>query len=142
MNDMTPPGTDLQINPALDIATLQADFRRDGHVRIERFLASGAPALYRHLCDTPDWVQLINHDGGAHELPLSKWTVPGSRRKAALARAIYARARDGFQHSFSALRIPPPNETSAYPLLPVPYQHFTLPPKRQAIYTFSLHTTH
>lgn len=117
MNDMTPPGTDLQINPALHIAALQADFRRDGHVRIERFLASGAPALYRHLCDNPDWVQLINHDSGAHERPLSEWTAPGSRRKAALARAMYERARDGFQYSYAALRIPPPTETTRDPFL-------------------------
>jgi Rps23 Pro-64 3,4-dihydroxylase Tpa1-like proline 4-hydroxylase len=117
MTDMTPLQTDLALNPELDIAALQAVFRRDGHVRIERFLASGAPALYRHLCATEDWIQLINRDGGAHEIPLRDWLAPRSRRRAAIARAMYERARDGFQYSYAALRIPPPGEQARDPIL-------------------------
>ncbi|WP_295639728.1 2OG-Fe(II) oxygenase family protein [Novosphingobium sp.] len=116
MNDMSPGGVhlraDLRINPEIDIPALQEVFRRDGHVRIERFLSSGAPDLYRHLCDSPDWIQLIKHDEGAHELALSKWTSPRSRQRARIERAMYERARDGFQYSYSALRIPPPGEPS------------------------------
>lgn len=117
MTDMTPLSTDLAINPGLDIASLQAAFRRDGYVRVERFLASGAPALYRHLCESTDWVQLINRDGGAHEMPLRDWLAPRSRRMAAIKHAMYERARDGFQYSYAALRVPPPGEHSLDPFL-------------------------
>ena len=117
MTDMTPLHTDLAINPEIDVEALQAAFRRDGHVRIERFLASGAPALYRHLSATEDWIQLVNREGGAHEIPLRDWLAPRSRRKAAITRAMYERARDGFQYSYSALRIPAPGEHSRDPFL-------------------------
>lgn len=117
MTDMTPFSTDLALNPDHDTAALAAAFRREGHVRIPRFLGSGAPALYRHLQETPDWIQLVNREGGAHEIPLAQWTAPQSRRRKRIEAEMHERARDGFQYSYSALRIPPPGERSGDPVL-------------------------
>jgi len=112
MTDMTPIQTGLALNPELDLAALGETFRREGHVRIPRFLGSGAPALYRHIAETPDWIQLVNREGGAHEIPLSQWTAPRSTRRARIVRELQERARDGFQYSYAALRIPPPGEAT------------------------------
>ena len=117
MNDMSPTVSDLRINPDLDITALKTSFARNGHVRIERFLANGAAGLFRFLCDTPDWVQLINHDSGAHEIAFSEWNAPGSQQRAGIEPAMFERARDGFQYSYSALRVPAPSELCDEPVL-------------------------
>ena len=107
----------LELNPELDVAALAAAYRDRGRVRIERLLAQGAPELYHHLEATVDWVQLLNKQRGAHEIPLSKWQAPRSRRRPALEREIYERACHGFQYSYAALRVPQDGEQAEDPVL-------------------------
>lgn len=102
----------LGLNPELDSEALAADFRRDGHIRIPRFLGAGAAELYRNLESRDDWIQLVNREQGAHEIAWSEWTAPGSAVRAAIEPEMFARACDGFQYSYAALRVPPPGETS------------------------------
>lgn len=102
----------LAINPELDRVALAAAFRRDGQIRINRFLGSGAPELFRNLEARDDWVQLVNREKGAHEIDWSEWTAPGSPVRARIEPEMFARARDGFQYSYAALRVPPDGETS------------------------------
>ncbi len=105
------------INPELDARALGAEFRRAGHIRIPRFLGSGAAELYRNLEERGDWTQLVNRELGAHEIAWSQWSAPGSAVRAAIEPEIFERARDGFQYSYAALRVPPLGETSDCPVL-------------------------
>lgn len=107
----------LRINPELDVRALQSEFRKTGHVRITRFLGAGGPELYRNLEDRQDWTQLVNRDGGVHEIEWPEWSAPGSAARAAIEPEMFARACDGFQYSYAALRVPPPGETSECPQL-------------------------
>lgn len=107
----------LTLNPALDSASLRACYRRDGRVRIPHLFASGAPELYRHLESNRDWVQLANHETGSHELAWKTWRQPGSTARSELEPGILARARDGFQYSYAALRVPTADESCENPVL-------------------------
>ena len=107
----------LELNPELHIADLGARFRRDGRVRVCRVFARGAPELYRYLDGNEDWIQLVNHEAGAHELPWNDWRIPGGLCRSALETDIFARAIDGFQYSYAALRIPTAGEHDENPVL-------------------------
>lgn len=102
----------LRLNPELDLACLGERFREIGRVRVPRLFASGAPELYRHLEDSQEWVQLANHETGAHEVSWNEWRQPGSPCRGALEPEIFARACDDFQYSYAALRVPPDGEPS------------------------------
>jgi SM-20-related protein len=107
----------LQLNPKLDRAALAHSYRETGRIRIQRLLSSGAPELYGYLEDAEHWIQVLNKNKGAHELPLATWQAPGSRRRPVIEREIYERARDGFQYSYAALRVPQEGETTSDPVL-------------------------
>lgn len=111
MNDMTNPSSTLRINPDLDAEALAAAFRRNGQVRVASFLSHGAPELYRYLGQKDNWVHLVNHETGTHEIALTDWIAPGSEQRAEIEPGMFERACDGFQYSYSALRIPPQGET-------------------------------
>ncbi len=105
------------INPDLDLADLRAQFHRDGHVRISRLFSNGAPELYRYVESNRDWVQVLNHETGAHEIAWTEWHQPGSRSRAELEPGMFERACDGFQYSYAALRIPNAEEHTDDPVL-------------------------
>lgn len=107
----------LKLNPELDRAALAAAYRATGRIRIQRLLAEGAPELYHYLEDAEHWIQVLNKKRGAHELPLSDWDAPDSPRRPVIEREIYERARDGFQYSYAALRVPQQGEQSGDPVL-------------------------
>lgn len=107
----------LRLNPDLDRTALAAGYRATGRIRIHRLLAEGAPELFRHLEEARDWIQVLFKEDGAHEMPLANWQSPRSRRRAAIEREIYDRARDGFQYSYAALRVPQEGESSGDPVL-------------------------
>jgi hypothetical protein len=110
----------LKLNPELDTASIAAEYRANGRLRIQRLLSHGAPELYHCLEGADHWVQVMNKTGGgAHELPLARWSAPRSRRRPAIEREMYERARDGFQYSYTALRVPQVAETTADPVLDV-----------------------
>ncbi len=107
----------LQLNPELDVADLRARFDRDGRVRVSRIFSRGAPELYHYLEGNDDWIQLINHETGAHELACNDWRMAGSKCRSELEPGMFARASDGFQYSYAALRIPAAEEESENPVL-------------------------
>ena len=107
----------LALNPELDLASLRDQFRRNGHVRVPRVFAGGAPELYRYLESNEDWVQVANHDDGAHEVPWMEWQQPMSSLRTELEPGIFARACDGFQYSYAALRVPPSGEVCEDPVV-------------------------
>lgn len=107
----------LHLNPQLDLISLSKRFLRQGRVRIDHVFASGAPELYRYLDNTEDWVQLANHDDGAHEVPWKEWHPYRSRLRSELEPGIFARASHGFQYSYAALRIPHSGEVCEDPVL-------------------------
>lgn len=117
MNAMSNPLPTFTINPELDVAALAQAFRRDGHVRMQRFLTQGAPELYRHIEASRDWVQVINHEDGAHEIAWTEWSAPDSAIRREIEPAMHERACDGFQYSYSALRIPPEGEATDDPVI-------------------------
>ena len=113
MTDLLP----LELNPGLDTVELGEGFRRDGRVRVRRVFTQGAPELFHYLEATEDWIQLVNHETGAHEIAWSEWRVPGARCRSELEPDMLARAVDGFQYSYAALRIPAAGEHEENPVL-------------------------
>ncbi len=113
MTDLAP----LELNPELDIADLGGRFCRDGHVRIRRVFTQGAAELYHYLEGNDDWIQLVNHETGAHEVAWSDWRERDGRCRSELEPGLFARANDGFQYSYAALRIPAAGENEENPVL-------------------------
>jgi SM-20-related protein len=107
----------LKLNPELDPQALAEAYRCTGRIRIQRLLAEGAPELFYYLEAAEHWIQVLNKQGGAHELPLNDWQAPRSRRRPVIEREIYERARDGFQYSYAALRVPQEGEQTSDPVL-------------------------
>lgn len=107
----------LQVNPDIDVASAREHYRERGRVRLSRLLVAGAPDLYSYLLDSDDWIQLVTHETGAHELELSQWDAAGSPVRRKLERELYERARDGFQYSYAALRVPQSGESGQDPVL-------------------------
>lgn len=113
MTDLVP----LELNPELDIAELGARFRRDGHVRVRRVFTRGAPELYHYLEENEDWIQVINHEGGAHEVAWNDWRKRSGRSRRELEPEMFARAVDEFQYCYAALRVPALGEHEEDPVL-------------------------
>ena len=107
----------FELNPELDTADLGARFRRDGRVRVSRVFSQGVPELYHYLDGYEDWIQLVNHEAGAHEFAWNDWRMPGAQCRSTLEADIFSRAIDGFQYSYAALRIPPAGEHDENPVL-------------------------
>ena len=107
----------LELNPALDVAGLNQQFDRDGRVRVRHVFTRGAPELYHTLEGDDDWVQLVNHATGAHEIAWNQWRMPGARCRSELEPGMFDRARVGFQYSYAALRIPALGEHDDKPVL-------------------------
>lgn len=107
----------FEINPALDLADIRQRLSDDRHVRISRFFTGGAPELFHYLEGNQDWIQVINHESGAHEIAWNEWSKPGAQCRAELEADMFERARDDFQYSYAALRIPAAGEPCDDPVL-------------------------
>jgi hypothetical protein len=107
----------LQLNPELDRKALAKAYRQTGRIRIQRLLSAGAPELYHYLEGAEHWIQVLNKQRGAHEIPLGNWQAPRSRKRPVIEREIYERAIDGFQYSYAALRVPQKGESTSDPVL-------------------------
>ena len=107
----------LQVNPELDVAMLAEQYQTLGRVRINRILSAGAPNLFEAFDHSQDWVQLINHNDGVHELPYVEWADGAFQDRATLESDMYSRACDGFQYSYAAMRIPGAGEDCTDPTL-------------------------
>ncbi len=107
----------LQLNSEIDIAELGARFRRDGRVRVSRVFAQGAPELFHYLEGNDDWIQLVNHKSGAHEVAWNDWREPGAQRRREIEPDMFDRAVDEFQYCYAALRVPVAGEHEEDPVL-------------------------
>lgn len=109
--DRESPGrTCYRLNPDLDRFALRADYERDGRVRVHGLLADGAVELYEHLLARPDWIHLINHEGGVLELDPAAKAALDPADWAAIDAAAHERVRTGFQYRYQALRVPDEDE--------------------------------
>ena len=73
----------LQLNPELDRKALARAYRQSGRIRIQRLLSAGAPELYHYLEGAEHWIQVLNKQRGAHEIPLGDWQAPRTRKRPA-----------------------------------------------------------
>jgi SM-20-related protein len=97
----------FRLNPALDTATLAAEYRRDGRVRIADFLhPDDAEALRRHLVGRDDWRQVMNSGDKVFELNRPTLGSMDATKRAALDDAVMAGARTGFQYRYESIRVP------------------------------------
>ncbi len=97
----------LTLNPDLDADALRQAYMRDGRLRIEQVLASGAREIFQSFTLSDDWIQLINAPGGVIEMPYSQWCDPDfADDRDEIEVDMYDRAVDGFQYCYSALRVP------------------------------------
>lgn len=97
----------FRLNPALDRAALTESFAAAGRVQVRDFLvAEDAAALHAEMRSRDDWVQIVNSGDKLFELDRpARSALPADQREA-LDRAVYAGAREGFQHRYEAIRVP------------------------------------
>ena len=97
----------FRLNPALDRAALTAAYARDRRVRIPDLLAEeGASALHAELRKRQDWRQIVNSGGKVFDLDRETRRQMSAEQRDALDQAVFAGARDGFQHRYEAIRVP------------------------------------
>ena len=97
----------FRLNPALDAAALAADFAANGRVRIRDFLVDeDAAALHSEMRRREDWLQIVNSGDKVFDLDRRTRAGMSRERLEALDQAVYAGAREGFQHRYEAIRIP------------------------------------
>lgn len=97
----------FRLNPDLDPAALAATFAATGHVQIRDFLhREDATLLHAEMRRREDWVQIVNSGGNVFDLdrPTRAGMAPAQRD--ALDEAVFAGAREGFQHRYEAIRVP------------------------------------
>lgn len=97
----------LQLADAIDVAAAQARFARDGHVRVQPFLAEAAAvACLAEMKAREDWVQVLNSGDKVFDLPRAARAAMRAEQRDALEQAVLAGAREGFQYRYEALRLP------------------------------------
>ena len=97
----------FRLNPALDRAALSESFAERRRVQIRDFLiAEDAAALHAEMRSREDWVQIVNSGGKVFDLDRPARSAMGADQREALDRAVYAGAREGFQHRYEAIRVP------------------------------------
>jgi SM-20-related protein len=99
-------------------AEAAAHFARHGWAQLDGFLDdASARRLESHLRAREDWRQHLNQGEKLFELDRQTRAGMTDERRAALDRAVYANAREGFQFRFEGLRVPdPPAAAEAGPL--------------------------
>ncbi|MFC7500135.1 2OG-Fe(II) oxygenase [Enterovirga sp. GCM10030262] len=97
----------FRLNPALDRAALKTAYARDRRVRIADLLADeGAAMLHAALRGRQDWRQIVNSGGKVFDLDRATRASMSDQQRDALDQAVFAGARDGFQHRYEAIRVP------------------------------------
>jgi len=100
----------LQLASGIDVAAAAAAFARDGHVRLEPFLAEAAAiACLAEMKGREDWVQVVNSGDKVFDLSRSVRAAMTAQQRDGLEQAVLAGAREGFQHRYEALRLPDGN---------------------------------
>lgn len=97
----------FRLNPALDQDRLARDFAAHRRVQIRDFLeADGVANLHAEMCCREDWKQVVNSGGKVFDLDRATRASMAAEQREALDRAVYAGAREGFQHRYEAIRVP------------------------------------
>jgi SM-20-related protein len=95
------------LNRALDADALRITFERDRRVQIADLMdAELAVALYSELRQRQDWRQVINSGDKVFDLDRNSRAAMSPQQLQALDDAVFAGAREGFQHRYEAIRIP------------------------------------
>jgi len=93
--------TPLELNPALDSATLADAFRRKGRLHIPNFLTKpSADRIYRCLTQETKWSVTFNNGKDFLDIP-----NVGEEERSKLVFAAWQRARSGFQYFFDNHRL-------------------------------------
>ena len=104
----------FRLNPALDRAALKAAFERERRVQIQDFLdPDSAATLHAELRGREDWRQVVNSGGKVFDLDRATRAAMPAEQVQALDDAVFAGARQGFQHRYEAIRIPDEAEARA-----------------------------
>jgi Rps23 Pro-64 3,4-dihydroxylase Tpa1-like proline 4-hydroxylase len=108
----------LALAPGIDVAAAARAFARDGHVRLQPFLAEAAAiACLAEMKARTDWVQVLNSGDKVFDLTRAARDAMTAAQRAALDEAVLAGAREGFQYRYEALRLPdgdqPPPATNS-----------------------------
>ncbi|WP_017666831.1 2OG-Fe(II) oxygenase family protein [Sandarakinorhabdus sp. AAP62] len=91
----------------IDVAAANAAFARDGHVRLQPFLAEAAAiACLAEMKRRSDWVQVINSGDKVFELSRETRAAMTATQRDGLEQAVLAGAQTGFQYRYEALRLP------------------------------------
>lgn len=97
----------FRLNPELDPAALAATFAAAGHVQVRDFVhPDDAAALHAEMRRREDWVQIVNSGGKVFDLDRPTRAGMSPEQREALDQAVYAGAREGFQHRYEAIRVP------------------------------------
>ncbi len=95
------------LNPSLDAQALADEFARHNRISIANFLdEKSAILLHQNLRSRTDWLEIFNDGDRLTELNRAVQLSMTDGQKAALAEAIYANARDGFQYRYETIRVP------------------------------------
>lgn len=97
----------FRLNPALDRDGLAATFAATGHVQVRDFLhPEDAAALNVEMRRRDDWKQIVNSGDKVFDLDRPTRAGMSEAQREAMDQAVYAGARDGFQHRYEAIRVP------------------------------------
>jgi len=97
----------FRLNPALDRDRLAVEFKAGGRIQIRDFLdAEDAAALHSEMRRREDWRQVVNSGDKVFDLDGPTRAGMSAEQRRALDEAVYAGAREGFQHRYEAIRIP------------------------------------
>lgn len=97
----------FRLNPGLDARALKAAFAAERRVQIHDFLdADSADTLHAELRSREDWRQVVNSGGKVFDLDRATRAAMSPDQLRALDDAVFAGARDGFQHRYEAIRVP------------------------------------
>jgi SM-20-related protein len=97
----------FRLNPALDPEALAAAFAAERRLQIRDFLhPDDAAAIYAECRSREDWRQIVNSCDQVYDLDRPTRAAMSAEQKEALDQAVYAGAREGFQHRYEAIRVP------------------------------------
>ena len=105
--DRRPTFPAFRLNPAVDPEPLKAEFAERRRVQVADFLAPEcASALQADLSARDDWRQVVNSGPKVYDLDRPTRARMPRDQAAALDTAVYAGAREGFQHRYESIRVP------------------------------------
>lgn len=97
----------FRLNPELDRAALARAYRASRRVQIPDLLAdNGAERLRAELRTREDWSQVVNSGGKVFDLSREARAAMSPQQLEAFDQAVFAGARQGFQHRYEAIRVP------------------------------------